>query len=80
MRNNVKQLKDGRVVFNAAALGIVLDTNDNTQTFFDLHIDDITALDVNADMKTVATGEIGPKPSIYLWDSDTKEKLYEFKG
>jgi len=73
-------LKDGRVVFNAAALGIVLDTTNNTQTFFNKHIDDITGLDVNCDMKTVATGEIGPKPSIYLWDSDTKEELCVFKG
>ena len=30
MRNNVRYLKDGSIVYNAAALGIVLDQNSNT--------------------------------------------------
>jgi WD40 repeat protein len=29
---------------------------------------------------TVATGEIGAKPSIYVWDSETKEVKCKFKG
>lgn len=57
-----------------------MDMENNTQTFFKQHIDDITALDVHPDQQTVATGEIGPKPSIYLWDSDTKQELHVFKG
>lgn len=28
----------------------------------------------------VATGEIGPKPFIYVWDSETCEKKFEWKG
>ena len=43
---------------NAAALGIVLDIATNTQRFFNLHTDDITALDVHPDGVIVATGEV----------------------
>lgn len=49
MRNNLYYLKDGKVLYNAAALGIVLDVENNTQTFFTEHIDDITAIDLSPD-------------------------------
>ena len=58
MRNNLKYLKNGNIVYNAAALGIVLDIPTNTQRFFNLHTDDITALDVHPDGVMVATGEV----------------------
>jgi len=34
MRNNLYFLADGKILYNAAALGIVLDPEANTQTFF----------------------------------------------
>jgi microtubule-associated protein-like 6 len=69
------------VLYNAAALGIVLDVEANTQTFFNLHEDDITAIDLNpVDKMTVATGELGAKPSIYVWNAETKEVRCKFKG
>jgi len=42
-RNNLRYLKNGKIVYHAAALGIVLDSSKNTQKFFDEHFDDITA-------------------------------------
>jgi microtubule-associated protein-like 6 len=80
MRNNLKYLKNGNVVYNAAALGIVLDIASNTQKFFNLHTDDITAMDVHPDGIMVATGEIGPKPVIYVWNSNTMQSVWKFKG
>ena len=32
------------------------------------------------DRKTCATGEIGAKPNLFVWDSETKEVICKFKG
>lgn len=70
-RGNLRYLKSGKVVYNAAALGIVYDLENNTQTFFNNHTDDIISLDLHPDGVLVATGELGPKPYIFVWDSET---------
>jgi len=84
-RNNLRYLKNGGIVYHAAALGIVLDppSSNNpvpTQRFFNLHTDDITAMDVHPNGILVATGEIGPKPCIYVWDSNSMQAIFKFKG
>ncbi len=38
------------------------------------------SIDVNPDGVRVATGEVGAKPNIYIWDSNTFETLNNFKG
>lgn len=48
-RNNVRYLKNGSIVYNAAALGIVLDGANNVQRFFSAHDDDVLAVDVHPD-------------------------------
>ena len=74
MRNNLRFLnKPNKIVFNTAGVGIVQDISSNTQTFFDKHTDDITAFDLHKDGDTVATGEIGAKPLIYVWSATTKD-------
>lgn len=35
------------------------------------HMDDILSLDISADRKLVATGQVGKSPSIHVWDSET---------
>ena len=35
------------------------------------HTDDITALTISADRKYVATGQVGPAPAVFVWDSET---------
>lgn len=73
MRSNIFYLPNGKLLYNAAALGIVLDVETNTQTFFDLHEDDITAIDMNpVDRMMCATGELGAKPNLFVWNADTK--------
>lgn len=68
-KNNISILKDGCIAYHAAAVGIVYDHEDHTQKFFNKHGDDITAIAFSSDERTVATGEIGPKPIIYIWDA-----------
>lgn len=36
-------------------------------------------MDLSSDGKTVVTGEIGPKPSIFVWDALTMEVVAEVK-
>ena len=76
---------ENNIVYMTAALGVVLDPKTNTQKFFGgiprssgskmnasqslQHIDDILCLDVASDKKIVATGEVGPNPNIFIWNS-----------
>jgi WD40 repeat protein len=68
---------DRNIVYIAAAVGIVLDTNSNNQQFLGGgvetshkgHGDDITAIAIAPDRKTVATGEVGKNPKIIVWDA-----------
>lgn len=45
-----------------------------------MHIDDVTAIAFSPDKRTIATGEIGPKCSIYIWDAITMTMKFELKG
>ena len=71
----------------AAAVGIVLDTEANTQKIFGSgekkttqgHIDDITALTVNSAKTHVATGEVGKNPKIIVWTASDVQLVKEFR-
>jgi microtubule-associated protein-like 6 len=54
-RMNVKYTYDDKVVYHAAALGIVLDKGTNTQTYFQGHHEDMVALALHPNGKVVAT-------------------------
>ena len=71
--------------YTAAALGVVQsvhrDGAPRTQRYFGDHTDDIIALSVYAPCCghstaiTVATGEMGKKPAVYLWKPDANEGM-----
>ena len=71
----------------AAAVGITLDTQANTQKFMGAgftkeangHSDDITALAIHPDRKTIATGEVGKNPKIIVWNSDDMSVIKDFR-
>lgn len=84
-RSNVKYLGDGNVVFHAAALGINLDKNTNTQTFFDGHDEDVVCLAIHPNKNIIATGQMAKAGKaklidIYVWDATTKEVKANLKG
>ncbi|CAF4973882.1 unnamed protein product, partial [Rotaria socialis] len=56
-RDNVFSLKTGEIVYHVAALGIVLNAEQNVQRFYNCHTDDILCLAVSPDMSLVATGQ-----------------------
>lgn len=81
-RQNLFFTKNGQIVYNVAALGVVLDIKSNTQKFFGggqvlkgaqekHHDDDIICLSISPDRQFVATGQVGAKPSLYVWSTDT---------
>lgn len=80
-RQNLYFTASGKVVYNVAALGVVLDPKTNTQKFFgggstgkplsrDIHDDDIVCLAISPDRKYVATGQVGAKASLFIWDAE----------
>ena len=84
-RNNVKYTFDEKVVYHAAALGIVLDKETNIQEFFQSHDEDMVALAIHPSKKIVATGQMAKAGKaklidIYVWETDTKKVLANLKG
>ncbi len=74
-RNNLRYTANNQIVYHAAGVGIVLDKEKNTQKFFLEHNDDVHCLAVDPTGKFAATGQIGPKPWLFVWDTATMECL-----
>jgi len=84
-RMNVKYTNEEKIVYHAAALGIVLDKDSNVQTFFTKHDEDMVALAIHNERNIVATGQMAKTGKaklidIYVWDIETKEVLANLKG
>eukprot|EP01013_Petalomonas_cantuscygni_P023165 TRINITY_DN44547_c0_g1_i1.p1 TRINITY_DN44547_c0_g1~~TRINITY_DN44547_c0_g1_i1.p1 ORF type:complete len:774 (+),score=199.39 TRINITY_DN44547_c0_g1_i1:122-2443(+) len=73
-RNNLAMIDDQRIVFHAAAVGVVHNTQTNEQHFFMGHDDDIVSLAYHPATRMVATGQQGKKPSIRVWCVDDPSK------
>ncbi len=76
--NNLKFSPQDQCVYHTAGVGIILDGKDNKQLFNVEHNDDITCLDVHGRM--AATGEMGDKPLLCVWDCVTGEIRHRFQG
>lgn len=57
-----------------------MDIKKNEQRFFNDHEDDIMCISVDSKCEKVATGSLGFKPTIYVWDPLTMEPLNCFQG
>jgi WD40 repeat protein len=82
-RGNVRYTAAGDIVYHAAGVGVTLKAGEEgvpQQKFMLGHGDDLTALAVHPEGAIVATGEIGKKPQIIIWDSTTNKKLQSISG
>ena len=69
------------IIYPAAAVGIVMDTNTLKQQFMGAgntktakgHTDDITCLAVNKDRSLAVTGSLGKQPLLLVWSTSTME-------
>jgi microtubule-associated protein-like 6 len=77
-RNNMSHAHSSKeIIYHVAGAGIVYNIENHTQVINTSNDDDITCLSVHPEGHTVATGQIGKKPKIVLWDSNTGVVLRE---
>ena len=70
----------------AGAVGVLFDLKKNTQRFLGAgnsktakgHTDDIVSLAVTADKTLLATGQVGAKPLVCIWDLESGELKSKF--
>ena len=85
-RQNLYYSSKGFLVYPAAAVCIVQDISTHTQSYFSRHIDTISCLKVNEKealdaVRTIAaSGEAGYRPSIHVWNIDSKVMLSTLIG
>jgi hypothetical protein len=69
---NLFYTSEGDVVYYTAAVGIVYNDETNHQKFFLRHDDDINCLTIHPDDRdTVATGQVGAEPIVWIWSAST---------
>ena len=79
-RNNMSHAHNSKeIIYHVAGAGVVYNIENHTQVINTSNDDDITCLAVHPEGHTVATGEIGKKPKIVLWDSNTGVTLRELR-
>lgn len=84
VRSNLFYTKTGKVVYHAAAVGIVYSPDAHAQAFFHGHDDDIVSLAMHPNGELCATGQVrslnSPHPRILVWSSETLQALQELAG
>ena len=94
-RQNVYLNDDGNAVYMTAALGVILDIGSNTQKFFgggqventskqtandnNSHTNDIMAISISDDRKTMCSGQVGSSPVGFTWCPSAGTKIQRFK-
>ena len=73
MRNNLRYTADGKLAYCCAGVGVIMDQKTNTQKHFMGHTDDIHSIALHPNGKSIATGQIGPKPRLCIWNTATME-------
>ncbi|XP_050404782.1 echinoderm microtubule-associated protein-like 6 [Patella vulgata] len=74
-RNNLFYTSNKDIVYFVAGVGIVYSVREHKQRFFLGHDDDIISLTLHPERSLVATGQIGKKPYICVWDTSTCETV-----
>jgi microtubule-associated protein-like 6 len=79
-RGNLRYSMKGEIVYPAAAVGVVLNADEHKQRFNIEHSDEISCLAVHHALSGkgetwVATGEVGRKPKIHIWSTESMEVL-----
>lgn len=77
-RNNIFFNPEGLLVYHTALVGIQLDTKANSQKFVTDNIDDIMSMACFENL--CATGDIGPKPALVIWDNVKMATLQVYSG
>ena len=79
-RNNLRYTGAGNIVYSAASVGVVLNRDNWTQRYNMAHSDDVISVAVHPEGTYVATGQVGVRPSIVVWDAETGETVQILYG
>jgi len=79
-RHNLKYTNKGEICYPAACVGVVLNKEGRSQKHNMHHTDEVICLAITPDRRYVATGQIGKRPSIVIWDSETAETVQVLTG
>jgi Ca2+-binding EF-hand superfamily protein len=92
-RGNVRYTCAGEIVYPAARMGVVLNRTGRQQRFHMGHTDDVSCLAVatvvrmptsptetQTERTIVATGSVGERSDVIVWDADTCETLCTLRG
>ena len=73
VRNNLRYTQEGDIAYIAAGLGVIIETQTKAkkQRFFMDHTDDIHCIALHPTKPLAATGQIGPKPRLCIWNTET---------
>jgi WD40 repeat protein len=69
-----------KIVYPAAAVGVVLNLDTNEQQHWLGHSDDVLSIAISADGARIATGELGAKPRICVWSPATMAAVLTLSG
>jgi microtubule-associated protein-like 6 len=78
-RSNLFYNEEGEICYTAAAVGITLNKKQWVQKHNLDHTDDIISLAMSRCGKYCATGQMGKRPLIIVWDSSTGETISTIK-
>ena len=84
-RNNLKVTRAGKIVYPAAALGVVMDPSSSLQEFFTGHQEDVVCLAIHPFKDLVATGQMARtgksrEIDLFVWDTETLEAVSQLSG
>jgi WD40 repeat protein len=71
---------NSKIVYPAAAVGVVLNLDTNQQQHWLGHSDDVLSMAVSADGARIATGELGAKPRVCVWSPATMAAVLTLSG
>ena len=78
--NNLRYTAKGEIVYPAAALGVLFNSKKWSQRYMFAHTDDVIALAIHPDGVHVATGQMGKRPTIVVWNTDTMAPVVTLQG
>ena len=79
-RGNLTYTITGEVLYTAAAAGVVLNPETNEQAFCLDHSNSIVSLALHPNGSLAATGEVGRKPKIHIWNTTSMRIVATLTG
>eukprot|EP00949_MAST-11_sp_MAST-11-sp1_P004459 g4459.t1 len=80
VRNSLLYNLDGDIVYFCGSICIVYNKTKNKQSHMTNHRADIVSIAMHPEGLTCASGEVGKKPRIIIWNTQTCEREHQLRG